>query len=775
MRYIHFKNVKITNFLSIGKKPVEVVFKPGINVITGRNYDKVDRANGVGKSTITDAIHFALYGDTIRELKKENIVNDQAPDALCEVELEFNVEFGGVYKDCKIVRSINPTKCFFYINNEDVTRSGMPQTTELIVETIKTSSAVFQNSVIMSINNTVPFMAQKKVEKRKFIEGILGLEVFSNMLQLARNDFNETKKLLEIETTKLEEILRALQDLVNQKQIYDASKIKKIAELQTKYDNNERELAVLIKKIKDIGVIDDGYQAVITEAIRLAVALQSSLNDEASTINASMAVAKSHLENDNKLLAEMKPPVKNESVSESDVEKTIQNLENQLAELGKTDDSELIKIKDNLEALKSSIDKLTIKYNEYQSNIITCESKIEVCKQALKDLKRPDKKCPHCNKNIEEAGVAHYEEIKKQFEADIVTHTEKLKVSQVAKTKVEDKLAEIKAEIKKLEILNNGFYVKAQEANVIKQKLEQAKTLLVQIIKDTKNYYKEITKFEEIKTKLIQTIADNNSILNNGTKLQAKILVQVNDAKKALDTQNKKLSDFLVKKQELESYTLRKTDLVHWQEEIKIDINQLNANSNTFQESIDNTNIRADTSKQLIASYQEKIDIIESAKFITSEEGVKSYIVKKILQVLNTRLLTYLKKLESNCLVKFNEFFEEIITNERGKECSYFNFSGAERKAIDLAMLFTFQDIRRAQADVGINLSMFDELLDSSLDEKGIDLVLDILKERVNVYNEAVYIISHRKECKKYCTTGEVIFLEKKSGITTRASHYDPN
>ena len=103
----------------------------------------------------------------------------------------------------------------------------------------------------------------------------------------------------------------------------------------------------------------------------------------------------------------------------------------------------------------------------------------------------------------------------------------------------------------------------------------------------------------------------------------------------------------------------------------------------------------------------------------------------------------------------------------------YFNFSGAERKAIDLAMLFTFQDIRRAQADVWLNLSMFDELFDSSLDEKGIELVLDILKERVDNYNESIYIISHRKESKKYCNGGEIVFLVKKNGITTRVTNYD--
>ena len=57
--------------------------------------------------------------------------------------------------------------------------------------------------------------------------------------------------------------------------------------------------------------------------------------------------------------------------------------------------------------------------------------------------------------------------------------------------------------------------------------------------------------------------------------------------------------------------------------------------------------------------------------------------------------------------------------------------------------------------------------LDSSLDEKGVELVLNIIKERVDNHNESIYVISHRKESVK-AASGEVIILEKKNSITTR-------
>lgn len=604
MRYIHFKRLKASNFLSIGKKPVEVVFRPGLNIITGRNFDKADRANGVGKSTIADAMHFALYGSSIRDLKKENIVNDQAPDSLCEVELEFVCVQNDTQTNYKIIRTLNPTKCFLFMNDQDITRSGVPQTTELITDIIKTSSEVFQNSVVMTINNTVPFMAQKKVEKRKFIEGILGLEVFSNMLLLARSEFNDSKHLLDVETSKSDIVERNLQDNIKQKDAFESNRKKRKDVLITRQTNNENELFLLNEKLIKI----------------------NSLEKE-----------------DSKKIA--------------------------------TDIDRLTKAREELVKIGKSLEKV----------ITEASTHIKINNERSKKLKKIDSKCPHCGKDLAEAVNTQYE-------------------------------------------------------------------------KDKQDCEKEITKYNIIVT---EKAPELNGINEKIKKIDA-----------ALPRYRDNLNSITLRQKEIENYTNKINQLTMWQNQLKVDIDHLDAETNTFADLIKDLEINYNEIKSSITTLQQKIEIIETAKFITSEEGVKSYIVKKILEVLNSRLSFYLKKLESNSMVKFNEFFEETITNERGVECSYFNFSGAERKAIDLAMLFTFQDIRRAQASVWLNLSMFDELLDSSLDEKGIELVLDILKEGVDKYQEAVYIISHRKESMKYCTNGEIVFLEKKNGITTRTNNF---
>ena len=604
MQYVHFKTVKITNFLSVGKKPVVINFKSGLNIITGKNYDKSDRANGVGKSTVADAIHFALYGSSIRDLKKENIVNNTFPEDLCEVELEFYVEENDLKTEYKIIRTLNPTKCFFFVNGEDKTRSGVPQTTEFIIDVINTSSEVFQNSVVMTINNTVPFMAQKKIEKRKFIEGILGLEVFSNMLLIARQEYNDTKRYLDIEVSKCDETERTLQDNTKQRDTFEENRRKRKEVLSGRQNNNQTELTLLAEKISKIESVDEDTKKRINE--------------------------------DSKALIEA--------------------------------------------------EKLTTKkVNDVQKIITEASTYIKINNDRIKKLKKIDSKCPHCGKDLAEAVNSQFEKDKTECEKEIEKYTSIIEVETPNLKEANDKLIKIKSTL---------------------------------------------------------------------TKLQ------------------NKLNEFNLRKKEVESLTSRAQQLKTWQEQLKIDLEHLDAENNTFDTVIKDIELRIKEIKSKINELQIKIDVIESAKFITSEEGVKSFIVKKILEVLNLRLAYYLKKLESNSMVEFNEFFEETITNERGIECSYFNFSGAERKAIDLAMLFTFQDIRRAQANVWLNISMFDELLDSSLDEKGIELVLDILRERVEKYQEAIYVISHRKESMKYCTNGEIVFLEKKNGITTRTNNF---
>ena len=600
MKQVIFKKVIIYNFLSVGDVPVEIEFKRGLNVITGVNKDRLDRRNGVGKSTIADAIHFALYGDTLRELKKEHIVNN-ITNSKCEVILLFDmVDSSGRVSSYKIVRKLGPTKCFLFKDDIDITRDSISNTTQYIISLINSTSEVFQNCIIMTANNTTPFMAKKKIEKRKFIEGILNLQAFSNMLQDVRNEYNEISKNFDIECMRYEEVSKSVESL--DQQLVDHINV--FRESRKTLNERKKENSRIINRLEE----------------RLSSA------------------------------------VKDSDITALGTE--IELFRNKLA----TCNDKLLESKVSLTELKTQLDYKNSELNKSQYRF-------------------DEQICPTCNRGF--------------TEEDKTKHKNSLCDIQKERKSLEDQIGSVNVEkYTELKPLLEG------KIDALNTEIESAKTSKTKV----EGVENEVSRIKEYNNQIDN---DLNKKDNVGDQLRTKV----------------------------ETTTERLTEI------------QLN---------IDNIK------KQL-----SRLDII---KYIVSEEGVKSYIVKKILQVMNHKLAYYLKKMDANCICVFDEYFEEQIFDEKGQLCSYFNYSGAERKNIDLACLFAFMDIRRLQGDVVFNFNIYDELLDSSLDEKGIEIVLDIIRERVEKYDEMVYIITHRKESDTYAR-GEIIMLQKEKGITTRVDN----
>ena len=607
MKFVNFNTIKIKNFLSIGNEEVEIDFKNGLNIITGINKDKQDRRNGVGKSTIADAIHFAIFGETIRELSKDFIVN-AINKKNTVVQLNFSVNENNEVKQYKVVRKLKPTKCYLFVDDVDLTESTIPNTNKKIKSIVSGSPEVFQNCVIMSLNTTLPFMAQRKVEKRKFIEGILNLEIFSEMLNRARSEYNDVQKKYE----------HAHKD-------YDHS-------------NN---ILTLLKEQKD-------------------------------------NIVKSVIEQKEKIVIRI-------SVIEKEIEENKNKIEPIDKELVERTKEKIIQINEKLEDISTKI-------SDVKTNITRHDTEISFYQKQIDNIGTEKDVCPTCLHEITSNDREHI-------------HLEKEKINKDILNRKED-IESLKKQVNGLKELK-------------KSNLD---------VKDKINVY----------ISNVKTTANNNKLAKSYIKNLSNDLDSNNNNLKTLEEK-----ETSVEVQDLESKIKNKL----------IEVEELEKNTNDIHNDL---------------------EILNVVKYILSEEGVKSFIVKKILDVLNNRLAYYLQKMDANCLCSFNELFEEKIINEKGENCSYFNFSGAERKNIDLAILFTFMDMRRLQGEVAYNIVIFDELLDSSLDEKGVELVLSLLNERVEEYKENIYIISHRKESAK-AATGEVITLQKQNGITTRVDFLDEN
>lgn len=594
MRHIQFKKLYIKNFLSIGKQPVVINFTSGINVITGINHDKEDSKNGVGKSSIVDALYFALFGSTIRDLSKDLIINSFNKDK-CEVVLELQISSSGGTNTYIINRTLQPTKCSITKDGVDVTRSTLPKTNEYIQQLINSTGKIFQNSVVMTINNTVPFMAQSKVDKRKFIESVLKLEVFSEMLLKARDEYNDIKKDYEILFAKNEVIEKNFNTNKLQLDQFEENKKTKINAINEKINENKNKIAELQKS---------------------TVVLPENINSLVST----------------KLI----------------------ELNNELNDIQKT-------------------------YREAFAQATVLNNNVNQISTQIKNLDEIGAACKSCKRPFPEDDVNHKAQHKKELNIEL--------------------------------------------QDIINEK-NTADGIVNELIKTEKEKRKEITAIESKKDKIQNILTTNTSIHNKISYLTDSI------------------NDF-------------ETDIT----------NVIRENNIILEQTVSNLQKEVDTNKNDLAKLDHQLSVLECVKFVVSEEGVKSYIVKKILKILNTRLAYYLNALHANCVCQFDEFFDENITDEKGEPKSYFNFSGGERKRIDLACLFAFLDIRRMQGDINFNTIFYDELLDSSLDDKGVELGMMVLRERLEKYNEGCYIITHRSNAIN-SKVDSVLHLEKRNGFT---------
>tara|TARA_R110002153_G_scaffold80965_1_gene205399 strand:+ start:24174 stop:25991 length:1818 start_codon:yes stop_codon:yes gene_type:complete len=201
--------------------------------------------------------------------------------------------------------------------------------------------------------------------------------------------------------------------------------------------------------------------------------------------------------------------------------------------------------------------------------------------------------------------------------------------------------------------------------------------------------------------------------------------------------------------------------------EVDSDLESTTQSYDSFDVSISETEVRHTEEQKNYDDLKQTSEDLEVCKFILGEEGVKSFIIKRLLTMLNQSIQDYISRLGMTMRCSFDEYFDEQITNDKGKSISYWNFSGGERRTVDLATAWAFKDIKRKISGISSNVEFSDEIFDSAFDERGLDLLIEVLKDRIDKNNLSVYAISHRKETLKH-VDGEIVNLEKENGVTKR-------
>ena len=231
---IFFKTLRWKNLLSTGNIFTEIdLAKSNNTLIVGEN--------GAGKSTILDALSFALFGKPFRKINKPQLLNTITKKELV-VEIEFNISSN----QYKIIRGIKPTVFEVYQNGVLLNQSAEMKDYQEVLEKqiLKLNMKSFCQVVVLGSATFQPFMQLPGGQRRDIIEDLLDLQIFTTMNSLLKDKIQ----------TNNEELVD-----INADQKVVMEKIKIIKEqLLEKQNNNEKIVA------EKVNIIDDTIKRIKT-------------------------------------------------------------------------------------------------------------------------------------------------------------------------------------------------------------------------------------------------------------------------------------------------------------------------------------------------------------------------------------------------------------------------------------------------------------------------------------------------------------------------------
>ena len=206
---IIFKTLRYKNFLSTGNQFTEINFqKHHTNLIIG--------TNGAGKSSMLDALTFALFNKSFRRINKNQLINS-VNEKDCLVEVEFSIN----NRNYLVRRGIKPNVFDIEVNGNLLHKEADDRANQKILEEsiLKVNYKSFTQIVILGSSTFVPFMQLTTANRREVIEDLLDIRIFSAMNNLLKEKIRDQKdniKSLELSKTNLKEKVQMQQRFIEE-------------------------------------------------------------------------------------------------------------------------------------------------------------------------------------------------------------------------------------------------------------------------------------------------------------------------------------------------------------------------------------------------------------------------------------------------------------------------------------------------------------------------------------------------------------------------------
>jgi DNA repair exonuclease SbcCD ATPase subunit len=297
---IKIKNLTVRNFMSVGNQTQAIDFDRGqLTLVLGENLDlggdDSGARNGTGKTTIINGLSYAIYGQALTNIKRDNLINKiNSKGMLCTMTFEKDgVEY-------HIERGRKPNLLKLSINGQeqelkdlDESQGDSRETQKAIEEVFGMSHDMFKHLVALN-TYTEPFLSMKAADQRAIIEQLLGITILSEKAEALKESIKTSKDAIASENTRIETIKVSNERI---QQSIEALERKQRMWNETK----ETALENLLKSIDRLSDIDIDVEIVNQRAL----VEWNKTKKEGDSLNSLVAKQTSALEKEQKVLVKL--------------------------------------------------------------------------------------------------------------------------------------------------------------------------------------------------------------------------------------------------------------------------------------------------------------------------------------------------------------------------------------------------------------------------------------------------------------------------------------
>jgi len=290
---IKIKDLTVKNFMSVGNQTQAVNFdKENLTLVLGENLDQggddSGSRNGTGKTTIVNALSYALYGNALTNIKKDNLIN-KINNKNMLVTLTFDKD-GTEYR---IERGRKPNVLQFFVNNQaqdteetDDAQGDMRETQRDLDDLLGMSHDMFRHIVALN-TYTEPFLSMKTNDQRVIIEQLLGITLLSEKAEGLKEIIRATKDNIyqenaDIEAAKKsnEKIQQSIDSLTSRQNAWN-----------TQHEEEVEKIARAIVELENVDIDAELTKHTDLKLFEEQTAKLKSLNKERATLDSATAQA----------------------------------------------------------------------------------------------------------------------------------------------------------------------------------------------------------------------------------------------------------------------------------------------------------------------------------------------------------------------------------------------------------------------------------------------------------------------------------------------------